>query len=136
MNRKNEIINFYRNYFFSSILIIFSLYFSLNSEYFRSISLGFIVFSISLIMTTALIKLMFLGMTKNYTEKQKSYNLNKCHKCTIIISGGFLSNKSKFYIDLCNMCDESIKQYDIYGIIIGFTKPTARQLASNPKYQS
>lgn len=59
----------------------------------------------------------------------KPSGLNKCSKCTIIISGEFASQRSKFAIGLCNMCDNSIKQYDDYGLLIGFIKPTAKQLA-------
>ena len=80
-------------------------------------------------MITSINDKILTAFSKNYTEKQKPSGINKCSKCTIIISGEFASERSKFTIGLCNMCDNSIRQFDDYGVLIGFIKPAAKQLA-------
>lgn len=65
----------------------------------------------------------------------KSPHTVRCAKCTILISGEFISNKSKTEMYLCNHCDNSLVQFDKYGVPFNAVKTTKKQLASRPKYQ-
>jgi len=80
-------------------------------------------------------------MKKYLIEEPNKYSsipiidLKRCKKCTILIQGEFISNKSKIDMLLCNQCDNSPVKYDKYGIPTIIAKVSMKQLSSKPKYE-